>query len=65
MFTPFLVVYVSFAQSEYNVSEGDGASAVLVQLTNVTEMTQAPIWVTLESMDGELAICKCVVDTST
>ena len=46
-----LVVYLSFVQDEYTVGEMDGGVYVCVELSEVGELTQDPIWVNITSQE--------------
>ena len=47
-----------FDQPSYSVAEDAGTVTVNVELGNVQSPTQADIWVTLDTANGPLALCK-------
>ena len=54
----FAELCVKFAQGMYSVADDGGMVTVEVQLCNVVEPTQTPVWLLLEASDGMLAISK-------
>lgn len=56
-----IVLYVSWTEATYSVGEEDGLVQVCLQLTDVQEPTEEDVWVSVFTLDGEVATGKAVL----